>query len=409
MEFYSSFTIDLSPFTLVSTASGILRVDKIQKGLKLSSGDQEDPSQVITNVLGGQKKQTIQLVLKNGNSLILGENVIVYTLDGWKQVKDLKPSDLVLNKIDSLLNQVSISPKVAWKDFDKEGGRYKKAYMPISIPSVLSNSFSEWLGIICSIGKYNSSNGVVSILTEDSKLSEHYLKLTKEVLNITPQKTKDKRPDRKTEHWFISKNVVEFLKIFFGTNYNLRKIPSFLLEASAEDQKSFLKGVSYSSYMDKKQVVFYSGTSKPISEFIFLALSNLGYFADIYTKKIPDNEISSYFYVKILGKNPSAEALFLNLDHSGLINKSPSVLVNNTLKDLKVKSFHPLYSSFTKAKNEKLVPLKLISELGGETRDNYFFVPVDKIISLGVRDLSGIKYLSAKGIVVNQIVLGGQL
>lgn len=409
MEFYSSFTIDLSPFTLVSTTNGILRVDKIQKGLKLSSGDQEDSSQIITNVLGGQKKQTYQLVLKNGNSLILGENAIVYTLEGWKQIKDLKPADLVLNKVDSLLNQVSVSPKVAWKDFDKEGGRYKKIYMPIFIPETLNESFAEWLGIMCSIGKYNSSNGVVSIITEDQKLAEQYLKLTKEILNITPQKMKDKRPDRKTEHWFISKNVVEFLKIFFGTNYNLRKIPSFLLEATTAEQKAFLKGVSYSSYVDKNQVVIYSGTSKPISEFIFLVLSNLGYFADIYTKKIPDNEISSYFYVKILGKTIEAESLFKDLPHSTLINKTPAVLVNNTIKDLKVKSYNPSYSSFVKVKNKEVVPLKLVEELGGEIKDNYFFVPVDKITSLGLRDLTGIKYLSAKGIVINQIVLGGQL
>ncbi len=398
----------LSYFT---TPEGMQRLDRFPRGKKVFGPDKD---QVITNVLAGKKGDLLSLSLKNGNSISIGLDTLVFTATGWKKVQELTSEDYVF--------QGSVRPRY----FNNAGAvipyknQNQKGSLPIYIPQKLSFSFCQWMGMYLAKGFINQKK--IEILGDDSAFVEKYLSLTKEIFTITPEINEDKRGGRKPTYFFRSQNVISFIQSFFGQGV-FQKIPAFLLESSLEEQVEFLKGLQYQAKINRDQeLVFLKTKSKLVATFVSSVFSNCGYVSLVsevkkqsrFKKDVNDNvhtqDYTSY-EVKVLGLGQENFKIELDNQELNKILNSPAkcLVLFEDFENHQPREFHPNISAWRslKKKDLKLLKLNIVRSLHPDYVFEGYFSKVKSLKKKEQVNLINLKLLSPKGLYINSFLIGG--
>lgn len=392
-----------------TTAEGIERLDRFPRGRRVP-GPEAD--QMITNVLSGKKGSAYVISLKNGNFLLLGEDGLVFTQEGWKKVQELSSEDHIYQGLTSPRYFNNAGKSIPYKNEIRGGS------LPIFIPEKLNYNFAKWLGLYLSCGFIDEQKDWIGIRTHNEATIDAYKKLSKEVFTITPEEKSDKREGRKKNFVFSSVNLINFIRLFVGIKRTFRKIPSFLLEASLEEQVEFIKGFQFESEIKGKDLVFYRDVSKPIADFMVMVFRNCGYVAKVNQIKaksksesdlFTENEISVY-EVRVQGL--AKENLKIQLDDpekDKVLNQYSSCLVLwEDFLNHQPKSYHPNYSAWRNLKNRrhKLISLDIVKSIYPDFPVDGYFVGLKNLKAME-KDLISIKLLSTKGMFINGFLIAG--
>lgn len=208
MDLTSPFNYDLAGSQWVYTPQGIVLIEKITKGHKVLANN-SFLGQELSNALVLENKTSTQIVCSNGNTLVLGSDCKLYTLKGWKEVSELKSKDYILHRI------------VVNNQNESKGGlpipyiqKFKTDAMPIYVPKKMSKEFAEWIGIFLSCGSILEEEGRIWITNPNEQVIERYSQLTDKIFRLKPIVYQNPEGNRLPKYYFISKNVVYFLKDF---------------------------------------------------------------------------------------------------------------------------------------------------------------------------------------------------
>ena len=142
--------IQIASATLLNTENGILRSDRVLPKTFLKGSD--GSRQKIKNNTPLANSQPYKLTLKNGFKISLGENSMLYTINGWKNIYDLTSNDYVLHQRIGSLGKKG-EKEIVWESV------FKTNAIPLEIPKKMSTAFAKWLGMLCSRGRYVEQNG----------------------------------------------------------------------------------------------------------------------------------------------------------------------------------------------------------------------------------------------------------
>lgn len=276
------------------TKQGILRVDKLVPNIPVlnANGDMT----FIKSIKPIENLKIFNLTLKNGAIVPIGENTIVNTQDGYKKVQDLTEEDFIAYSFGIIKNSKREKP-IVWKDENHVNA------LPIKIPKSMSEDLCLWLGIIASKGRYNEDINRIVVSFMDKKLQKLFSELSFKLFKLYPSEYVDNRCNLLTPT-IHSPNLVRFLIYSFGSNSALKKVPSFILEGSLQDQLAFIKGLTLDGYIDQGQFVVYGGVSKRIADFVAMVLRNCGY--AIYQQVRKSGNGNNSYYTKIIGRTDFA-------------------------------------------------------------------------------------------------------
>jgi hypothetical protein len=406
MDLTSPFNFDIAAMQLVYTPQGVLFAEKINKGDKILAN--LNTTQELANNLALGNKKALQIIFKNGNSIIVGEGCKVYTPSGWIDPSSLKSKDYVLHKIVLKGNQNQGSLPINYVQ------EFKTSAMPIYVPKKNSEAFAEWLGIFYALGEFNLYDGKISIHSNDDSIINEYINLTEQIFRLKPLLYQDKRENRKKEYYFTSQNVTKFLNLNVGRRH-LKKIPHFLLEGSNEEHLAFLTGLSCEAKLHQdKYLVAYQGDSKLVADFVSLVLRNNGYTVSQQKGDFSKNQSRADRYmVLITGRHIQANRLSLfkqNIEKYLNVDLSVMVDITKQYDQLKVQSFHPNYRLYKElAKKEfKICSWQIAKNLGVDLSSNeYYYVPVSKIKEIKAIKQVNLKVLYTEGLLLNNVVLSG--
>lgn len=407
MDLTSPFNFNIAAMQLVYTPKGVMFAEKVSKGDQLFANT--DPQiQELANSLAIGNKPGYQIFLKNGTNFSLGHGCQVYTTHGWKDIAELKPQDLILQKL--IISAPNLNPGGNVINYTQQ---LNTDAMPILVPKKMSKDFAHWLGIFYAVGEFNHHDGKISIKTKDLQVAQEYSALTEKVFKLSPLTMQDPRPGRSPEYYFISQNITKFLNTNMGRKH-LQKIPSFLLEGSTDEHWAFITGLAVKARPYKKNnLIIYQGYSKLVAEFVSLVLRHNGYTVSQYKEDFSANETKSDRYTVIItGKHPQGRELNLAANLQPLAQKSLKVLVDISAEfaNLKIRSFDPHYKTFQQlSKKDLKICSWNIAEAWGITNHNlYYLVPVTQINYLKNIKQVTFKVLYPDGLLLNNTVLAGQ-
>ena len=393
-----------------TTPEGMERLDRFPRGRPVF-GPESD--QLITNVLSGKKGDLYSLTLKNGNSISLGKDSHVFTVNGWKSIQDITSEDYIF--------QASTKPRYfnnAGKVVPYKNNTGKRA-LPIFIPDKLTQDFCRWIGMFMGSGYIHETAKTISFTTDNEQLAQLYIKLTKKIFTITPEIVVENREsNRKPIYIFRSQNVISFIKTFFGKGV-FQKIPAFLLESSLEEQIEFLKGLQYQAFFNKEEeLVFIKTTSKLVSTFVSNIFQNCGYVSFVteekkksFSTEYEEGKTFIQYQVRVLGVGSANYPIELeDSKMNQYLNSYANCLVLwEDFLNHKPKSFHKNFWAWDnlKTKKEKLLKLNIVKELYPEYNFEGYFVRVKSIKNLENRNLINLKLLSPKGFYINSFLITG--
>lgn len=407
----SPFIFNIGKIQWVYTPKGIIFPEKIQRGDKAISNIAQSDQSVSNVLLLNENKDMVELTCSNGNIISVDSKLKLYTQRGWVEAVELKKEDLILHKY------VIESPNIneGKNEIPFKQNLHKNA-MPIFVPNKNSKDLSEWIGMFLVAGYSDLKTGKVSILLSNEIEIERYKHLCTQLFRISPLENQDKRENRKTEFYFVSRNVVRFIQSFFNQKQHMLKLPPFLLEGSNEEHLSFLKGISIGSKLVDSNVLFFSGTSKNLADSISLILRHNGFAVSVSRIKNREKGRNNqdYYHVKIMAKHPLSQAqVFFHEDTYSLNDLNSSLLVDiaNEINNVQLRSFEDGYVSLKQMKknNKTICTWKTARHFKIDmSKIIHYFVPISKIVHKKQVQVS-IKVMNTYGFVVNNVVLGGKI
>lgn len=334
----------LSSNSELISKNGILRIEKVLPDTIVLNGKGEE-TKIKTNK-PQDKMKFYNLILKNGNTLSLGENTLVMTTDGPKKVQDVLPDDYILHRFSSLDSDRGNSP-MNWEVI------YGANAVPIKVPKKMNKDFALWLGIVASKGRYYETNGYVAVSLNDKVMARLFHELSLKVFKIKPVVYEDR--GGYLNHYINSRNLVRFLKTAMGINSNMKKVPQQLMEGSIEEQLAFIKGLTLDGYIEQGALVVYGGISKRLADFSAMVLRNCGY--AIYQQVRKSGQGNDVYYTKISGSSNHAVE-FYALEEKKTEGVGPHkggylVKVTEEILSTKLPSGHPSYSALRNLKQRK--------------------------------------------------------
>lgn len=410
MDLTSPFNFTLSAMQLVYSSRGVVFAEKLQKGDGLIA-NLPSPQELANNLSVGVKPAW-QISLQNGSNFITGDRTGVYTPTGWQLIKDLKPGDLVMQRL------ILSPPSNKGGELINYTSKLNTDAMPILVPKKMSVEMAKWLGVFIACGEFNHYDGRISVRLNNEALINEYYQLTKKIFRISPLLLKDKRAgNRKLEHYFISQNITKFLSQSVGRG-TLQKIPTFLMSGSNEEHLAFIAGLSFNfSLYKKKNPIIYQGESKPISEFTALILRHNGYLISVHKDDYNNSEEQirpDYYKTLVMGRHSKATVINGNLELNKHLDLPINVLVDVGLSidnNLKIPSYHPHYRAWMRLKKDslKLCAWNVAESFGIDLSDNqYYFVPIKSIQLMPTVKQVTLKVLYPEGFLLNNTVLSGQ-
>lgn len=326
-----SYYVD--PAQLVNTHQGFFRAERLRPNVIIKS------LQGIQKVIEVNKVERLvkQITFKNGWTTFIDLKNNVQTDQDLVTAAQVRDGEILKFCFFNYFAPER-DMEIEWTD--------KKMSVPIRIPKKLSADFAYWLGIVAAQSKSGSGQKKIWVeLRKDNNLKAVFTALTKRIFNLTVDEVES--GGRKFLQ-INSSNLVQFLHHSIGRKLAFRKVPLFIQEAPPEMQLNFIRGLSIKGHIDEKKFIVYSGSSKPIADFVASTLLSLGF--GIY-RKVKKNGPKRVFNVIIQYSHPHAENFysdFLKQD----INHNYDVSID-ILKDLALPSFHPAYKAYRRAVQRK--------------------------------------------------------
>lgn len=342
------YIIQISPSVLLNSKQGTYRLDKIPSSAFLLDHSSNRQKIVQKKYVNEEKEDVYQLSLKNGNTILLGGETFVDTINGMKAVKDINDEDYLRHKIqNTIVNQERGNLDINWENEIKTNAN------PIIVPEKMSPELALWLGIICSKGKILKT-GLVGVNSRDTKILTYFVQLTFEIFKLKPEVVIDKHTGMPIA-FIISKNISRFLFDYIGNVNKLRKVPKQIMEGSSAEQMAFIRGLSLDGYVENKRLYLYGGVSKKIATFISNSMRNFGYHVTLrqkfsgsgslcYSIKIVGKCADAFPFVPIETKKQEAEIPLYNY-----LAKAK----DKDLEDVSIKTNHPNYSAIRNLRQRK--------------------------------------------------------
>lgn len=275
MDSNSLTQISIDPSQLLVTNGGIVRAEFISPEMLLKS------TAGLQRILEVNKVEKVckKIYFTNGSYVIVDLKSSLVDVSGQAvSVSQVKKEDFIQFCFFNFFPEKNKYVAIDWED--------KKMAIPIRIPKEMNEDFSYWLGIVAARGK--TGTGQRSVLIEihkENNLEEVFSSLTKKLFNLTV----DKR-EYKGGRIFLrinSSNLVQYIQKFLGRRLNFKKPPVAILESSVVVQLAFIRGLAIKGFIDKNQIVIFSGTSKYLADFITTVLTSVGY--GIHRRELKSN------------------------------------------------------------------------------------------------------------------------
>lgn len=333
-----------------------------------------------------------EIVLKNGNTLNLFINNYIDTISGFKKIDFIKENDLIRHSVFSSLNNIS-QTRINWENV------FYKNSLKVKVPSLLDADFAFWLGLICSHAKFSTKDLLFEVKSGKESVIDIFVSLTKKIFDLTPNSIKDGQG--RLYYQISSRNLMKFLLIHVGKNRAFRKIPSFILEASVEEQLKFVEGLTFKGN-DKGKLTVFSGASKVLIDYISSFLIAIGY--QIYIKNNLSGNNKKVMYVIAVSKHKDAlkiESPFVDFSNLSLTYK---VKVPELIGLLKFKKKNPSYKAcMNLVKNKSITCLShLLENADIVYNDMSYYVEV-KSVRVYEKEMVKLFCRTKKGIIVEGI------
>ena len=269
---------------LITTSNGFRRIENM---IKSKVPDRYGNKQNVINLIDNGKKKTFKIVLTNGLYIQGTKDHKVLILDKmnnyiWTKLEDLKSNDLVLRRInDNIFNS---------EFYKLPKSTYIKHYnckQDIIIPEIMTNEFSEFLGMLMSDGSICNTGGFFSLHNEDLGVLNRFEYLVKLIFNITGHKEHDLRTKKMYDLTFSSTEIVHWLindlKIpkYHDDNY----LPDCILQSPKSCIKSFIRGYTLDGYNCKDSLFLLTTVAKQIAYDICIMMISMGYNASVRWKE----------------------------------------------------------------------------------------------------------------------------
>lgn len=330
MDSNSLTQIYIDPSQLIVTNKGIVRAEFLSPEMLLKS------TSGLQRIIEVNKLEKVckKILFANGTSSILELNSFLVDETGNPiRVGQIKKEDIAQFCFFNFFPEKENFVSIGWVD--------KKMAVPIRIPKEMNEDFAYWLGIVAARGK--TGTGQRSLLIEikkDNNLEKVFGALTKKIFNLTVDKREYSDKEKRIFLRINSSNLVQYVQKFLGRNLNFKKPPVAISESSVVVQLAFIRGLSLKGFIDKNQVVIFSGTSKYLSDFITTALTSIGY-------GIHRRELQSYnktvYVIHIQYWHPHSLPLFIDFfDIKQTQNSKQQYLKLSVLEEISNKYQQPL-------------------------------------------------------------------
>lgn len=359
-------SVIIPKMSYINTIKGLIHSSRLKPNTFMKDIDHK--IQKINNI-ELKKMSVFNIKLMNGEEIDLQEDNLILTNNGFKYPSELTNHDLIFSESFNYIDK-PIEKEIEW-DNDINKGNYS-----INIPKFLNKDFSLWLGIFQSRGKKNKNRHYIGIefFKGEEEFIELYILLTKKIFNITPLKRIE---GNRVFYEFYSKNISKFFLHYFGKSF-LKKIPSFIQEASLDNQIYFLAGLSLRGYSYKKYYVYFNGYSRNTADFVLNLLKSLGYSVFL---KIDDVNNKKHYQVIVKGKHPFAKDIFSVNKKIELESLNSNFLIKNNddIRGMKISSKEKGYSNFKKAIKKDIFNNSALKKVGIKYFFNEYYQEVKSI------------------------------
>lgn len=383
----------IDPLSFISTNKGLIRSEKINPGLLLKTTN--NSVQLVEDV-SREEVVVKEIIFENGTKMFLWNKSSCELIDGIEPVSKIISGSLVQHSFYNYFG-VQKAKNIAWDNINKGKS------LNIKVPSEMTDEFALWLGCITVQSKISGKSG--SIELEVTKLSNSFITmfsdLTKKIFDITPKMivTKDKRKFIQ----IMSKNLVRFVHIAIGKVGFVKKIPSIIQESSLKHQLKYFEGLSLKSYYDKKRLVFYSGLSKTLAEYIGTFLINIGYHVSI--KKTLSGNKKNIFYVYVNNKHKDAIQIQMILLGSVSVKSKYTVKVPEIATDISKYFGNSSYRTLKiiQKKGLKTCSNQVLDNLKLDYNSNNYFIKV-KSVKILKKEMIKVSLANNSTIILNGLV-----
>jgi hypothetical protein len=359
--------IYLEPKIFVSTNKGIIRAEWLNSNL------------IIKNINNGNQKilyvekeeiSVKEITLINNQKISFYLHNFIDTFDGFKEVSEIKEGDLIKQALFSSFNpQHSII--IDWENV------FKTNALKVKIPTILSEDFAYWLGLVSAGAKFTTNDLTFEIQKGKEISGDIFRELTKKIFDLTPVSFKDKN---NREYYTIpSQNLVKFLKINIGKSKKFRKVPKFILESSIACQVKFIEGLSLNGNSKTRKKYIFSSMSLLLINYVSCFMKTIGY--QTYIKNNISSNNKKVMYVMVNSKHK--EAPLISTPFCDLSNLSDSFIVKvpSLLKYVKVNKVNKSYNTIRKIikTNQKFCQNKVLSDINVRYNDYFTFSEVKEV------------------------------
>lgn len=359
----------INSVAFVSTNKGLIRAETLYPGLLIKGYN--NSVQMIEDV---QREEVIvkEIILENGNHVVLWNKNKCELLDGIEPISKVVANSLIQHTFFNYFG-IQKNKSILWDNINKGKS------LNLKVPTEMTDDFALWLGCLTVQSKISAKSGTIEL--EISKLPNSFINmfidLTKRIFDLTPKVlvTKDKRKFIQ----IISKNLVRFLHTSIGKVGFVKKIPGIIQESAFSHQLKYFEGLSLKSFYDKKRLVFFSGLSKNLADYISTFLINIGYHVSV--KKNLSGNKKNVYYVYINNKHKRAVKIKLlllgdfNIKSKYLV-KIPELPneINISIKNSSYKTFKNILKNKTKTCSNQV-----LENLGIEYNSDYYYVKVKSV------------------------------
>ncbi len=334
--------------TLLFTNNGFARIEQIVNNREECKVFDGKRFRKVTNWFAFENRKIYKIITKRGYEISGSDTHRIYTVDGWKQLKDCVVGDKV--KIGKGGNLWPKSPtpigwqpvkRSCWKEIcDKHGVTYdeikrfrkggsvrgsdefikaaindynkslseaggvptlNEGRKHIKIPRTMSNNLATFLGLLIGDGNISECGRVVGFTNGEEYLADLFISLVKDLFGLEcTKKWDDSSLNGRWRVHVYSKELEEFLKhlgIPTGVSARIKIIPEKIMTSRKGIMSSFLRGYFDADGCASQGEIILSTSSPKMTKIVQTVLLNYGILSSIYEKE-KDN-----YHVVIFGES----------------------------------------------------------------------------------------------------------
>lgn len=384
--------IYLEPKIFVATNKGIIRAEWLNSNLIVKNSNNGNQK-----ILYVEKEEVSvkEILLVNGQKICFYLHNFIDTIDGFKEVSEIKAGDLIKQSLFSAFNPQA-PVVIDWENV------FKTNSLKVKIPSVLTDDFSYWLGLVSAGAKFTTNDLTFEIQKGKEQSADVFKELTKKIFDLTPLSFKDKN---NREYYTIpSQNLAKFLKINIGKAKKFRKVPKFIQESSISSQLKFIEGLSLNGNSKSRKKYIFASMSLLLINYVSCFLKTIGY--QTYIKNNISSNNKKVMYVMVNSKHKDSPLISTPFCDLSTLPDSFVVKVPTLLKYVKVKKTNRSYNTIRKiiTTNQKVCQSKVLADVNFIYNDFFTFSEV-KEIKIIKKEMMKIFCRTLDGVICESIIL----